>query len=101
MTKVSDWIYTECGTGAFRIVVGGDPGCIADRVAFVGKTPRVRIRNDYQGVLRGTYDDGTEYTKRQWPEFLNWCEGYKGDDCNDPESRKWCDNMLKALGYEL
>lgn len=101
MTRVTNWMMDSDGIGAFRMVVGGDPENIADRVAFVEKTPRVRIRDDSLGVYHGTYDDDTPYTERRWPEFLDWCSGHKGDGCDDPESRAWCDRMLVALGYEL
>ncbi len=34
-------------------------------------------------------------------DHLNWYEGSKGEDCNDPESREWCDNALRDMGYVL
>ena len=102
MTKVTDWMMDSDGIGAFRMIVGGDPENIAHRVAFIEKTPRVRIREDYLGLQVQWDDAGNRVGEtRQWPEFLNWCSGYKGDGCNDPESRAWCDRMLIALGYEL
>lgn len=91
MKIASAWIEVENGIGAMRIKKGGDPDNIDDRVAFIEKTPRVRIRE--------------AFLLSHMPEimdFLNWCErDFKGDGPNDPESRAWCDTMLLALGYTL
>jgi hypothetical protein len=97
--KVSDWIVVD-GHCATRIIEGGDVDNVADRVAFIEKTPRFRV-----GVM-GLEDD--------WKDCNNWEYGPKGDggswDENheklgqygfDPDSREWCDNRLKELGYEL
>jgi len=97
MKKITPWI--EADGCAFRTLVGADPEDIDSRVAFIEKTPRVRIRSAYLGRYERTYDDGTPYVERQWEDFLNWCEGYKGSGPDDEESRAWCDNMLKALGF--
>jgi hypothetical protein len=83
--KISPWIYIE--DAAVRILAGSDIEKISNRVAFIEKTPRVRIRNG------GMHSD--------FPDFLNWCEGYKGEGPLDPISQAWCDTMLVALGYEL
>jgi hypothetical protein len=87
---------------AVRVINGGDINNIADRIAFIEKTPRVRIRCYTIGEQKMFNDRGdTVRTDRQWPDFLNWCEGYKGDGADDALSRKWCDQMLVALGYTL
>ncbi len=84
MKTLSDWIVVD-QYFATRIIEGGDVNNIADRVAFIEKTPRIRIR--HYGMGAAERDD------------LNWASGYKGDDGFDLESRQWCDRMLSALGY--
>lgn len=100
MIKISGWVSGEgC---AYRYVVGKDGTLAENRVAFIEKTPRIRIREDYLGSTLTWSDSGdVAYRERQWPEWLDWCSGDKGDGPNDTESRAWCDGMLKALGYEL
>lgn len=82
-----------------RCKAGTDGSSISDRVAFIEKTPRVRIRQETS-------------TNRIHPDWLNWAEGPKGDGgSGDPEaeqlygfyppSRQWCDAMLPLLGYDL
>lgn len=84
--KLSQWINEDhC---SMRCIEGTDPEVVANRVAFIEKTPRVRVAraespsNDWQG----------------------WHEGPKG--CSEEygryaPSREWCDEQLKMLGYEL
>lgn len=84
--KVTEWITVEDGCGATRAILGKDPDLIENRVAFIEKTPRVRIRD-----MR--FAPGSDY--------LNWASGFRGDGPNDEESREWCDKMLALLGYEL
>lgn len=107
VTRVSDWIVVD-GYCAGRIVEGGDINKIADRVAFIEKTPRVRIRR------YGTpFGDAREARDK---DFLNWCEGneWEASGCGAdqdaeklgaygfcPQARAWCDRMLVMLGYEL
>jgi hypothetical protein len=68
-----------------------------NRVAFIERTPQVRIRPSWMGV---DYFDGI--ASRQWPDFLNWVEGYKGEGPDDQASKDWCDAVLKATGtYEM
>ena len=100
--KVTDWMMDSDGIGAFRMVQGGDPENIGHRVAFIEKTPRVRIRPAHFREHRGTYEDGGEYVEYHWAEHLDWAaRDFKGSGADDPESRAWCDAMLKLLGYEL
>ena len=94
--KVSPWIVFEeiC---AVRIIEGGDVNNVADRVAFIEKTPRVRI-------MPFVWDD---------TDWQHWHQGPKGSGGGDghlpenklygfyPPSRKWCDEQLISLGYEL
>ena len=93
--RVSPWIIDEhC---AFRTLEGANPDDISTRVAFIEKTPRVRI---------GPFKDRDS-------DYLNWEEGPKGpggpdgdDPANKlyghyPPSREWCDQRLKELGYDV
>jgi hypothetical protein len=73
---------------SFRYVIGTDPEEVENRVAFIEKTPRVRVK------------PYTEYLE----DHKNWEQGPKG--CS-PEygtykpSRDWCDKRLLELGYEF
>lgn len=82
---VSEWLDED--HASMRVIAGSDPSIIANRVAFIEKTPRVRVG--------------------PWEEFecgKNWFEGPKG--CA-PEygkyqpSRDWCDEQLLQLGYVI
>ena len=100
MYKITPWIVNEEYGCAYRHIVGADPEDITKRVALIEKSPRVRIRSAFLRLDKGRYEDGEEYTIERWPEHLDWCYGDKGDGHADPESRQWCDAMLKLLGYE-
>ena len=93
--KVSDWIVVD-GYCAARIVEGGDIERVADRVAFIEKTPRVR---------------SIPFTCHR-EEQGKWHQGPKGCGGNIEEdgetvygfyqpSRDWCDKELIKMGYEL
>ena len=86
LNVLSPWIAVE-GHCATRVYAGTDPDVIANRVAFIEKTPRVRV-NPFTAV-----DD-----------FLNWSGGPKGcgEECgNYTPSREWCDQELVKMGYIL
>lgn len=85
--RVSEWVIVG-GHGAARIIEGGDPNNVNHRVAFIEKTPRVRIRSAFLG-------------RNQWEDFLNWADGPKGNGAFDENSRTWCDTALKLFGYKL
>lgn len=102
MQKLTKWIVTECGTGAYRAIECTDGKHIGNRIAFIEKTPRVRIREYHLGTDFHFNDAGDVVKEeRRWPEHLDWCYGPKGDSHLDIESRKWCDRMLVAMGYTL
>lgn len=93
MMKLSGWIVVD-GYCATRIIEGGDFKNVADRVAFIEKTPRVRI---------------APHSTEDW---INWESGPKGDGgCLEADgetiygfyqpSRDWCDEKLVEMGYEL
>lgn len=81
--------------GAYRAILGTDGDDIANRVAFVEKTPRIRIRRMVS--TRGpTSPTGEEN------DWLNWAVGpIKGDGPEDVEAREWCDTALVLFGYEV
>lgn len=99
-TRVSGWIQDQ-GPYAehccFIYVEGGDPNNVADRVAFIEKTPRVRVKS--QGL------DGVDR-----PD--SWRSGPKGaGGSGDAQaqglygyykpSRCWCERHLRRMGYIL
>jgi len=99
--QVAPWVIREdC---AIRHIAGTDPDDVRARVAFIEKTPRVRIREHYMGTQRLinwlSNEPGRE--ERLWPEHCDWCYGDKGNGPDDEESQQWCDAMLKLLGYTL
>lgn len=95
--QLSDWIVVD-DCCAMRIIKASDPAVIANRIAFIEKTPRIRIR---------------PFSKSEYHEQNNWRQGEKGmggSDGNIPEnglygfyqpSRDWCDEQLLKMGYEL
>lgn len=98
--KLSPWTIYD-GYCAFRYIIGTDPEVIANRVAFIEKTPRVRIR-----PWNSRDEDAHDH--------LNWESGPKGSGCSgdfdpkqegaygfDQSSRDWCDKKLRHMGYQL
>lgn len=101
------------GHCATRIVKHGDLNNIRHRVAFIEKTPRVCINNSLTEFDYGVHYATIECNQNGMggatspEEFIGkrsiWIEGYKGssDYGMDRESRSWCDEMLKAMGWEV
>ena len=86
--KAGPWIFED--GGAMRVAYSWDgkeqlPNIVKNRVAFIEKTPRIRIRSEMEG----------------YPDWLNWASGDKGNGPTDPDSLKWCDLALIVFGYEL
>jgi hypothetical protein len=93
LVEVSDWIPYQ-GYCAMRIVAGQDPAQLGARVAFIEKTPRVRV---------------VPYTDLV-SDHHNWRSGPRGSsEAADggpgygqlPASRAWCDAELARLGYDV
>ena len=95
--RLSPWTSLD-GYSAMRFVEETDPEYVANRVAFIEKTARIRI---------------APFTTIPH-DSRNWKEGHRGSSCSgdrdasvvmaygfDPESRAWCDRELVALGYVL
>jgi hypothetical protein len=78
----------------------GHPDDISKRLAVIEKTPRVRIRDAYHRLEVFEYNDGTPGVRERWPEFLDWCQGQKGDGPEDEESRSWCERVLTAMEHK-
>jgi len=93
LVKVSDWI-TYQGYCAMRIVAGQDPAQLGARVAFVEKTPRVRVApyTDLAGD-HGNWRSGP----RGSSEEADGGPGYGRLQA----SRAWCDAELARLGYDV
>lgn len=82
--KVSPWTPVPGAKYcSMRFVEGTDPKNVANRVAFIEKTPRVRAQ---------PFSDVPD-------DCHNWHYGYKGDGGWDKDSQGWCDAQLLALGY--
>ena len=100
--KLSPWIDEDhC---SMRVVAGTDPKIAANRIAFIEKTPRVRILAGYYGVERN--DDLLKHNISVCSVGENniWISGRKGNgqECGKyAPSRKWCDDMLILFGHEL
>lgn len=92
---LSDWTLVEetCWT---RYRLPGSPTCIEDRVAFIEKTPRVRVSSSQysvevskSGMARGIDADA-------WISAPH-LKGPQGEDVE--ERQAWCDELLKLLGW--
>ena len=92
--KIGPWVAVketyngiEHIVGMTRVKIGGDVDNISDRIAFIEKTPRIRIRPADHGV--------------EGNDFLNWAaRSFKGDGPDDKDSMNWCNQALKLFGYE-
>lgn len=77
------WHYHKDGTGRFLIEWGGDPNEIKDRIAFIEKSPRIRIASAYNLA----------------EDAKNWAYGDKGRGLHDEESAAWCIKALEVFGW--
>ena len=89
--NLSDWIIID-NYCAIRIVKGGKVDNVSDRVAFIEKSPRVRV-NKNKLCMENSHTCTTSDA---------WLYGGRGSNeyGRDVDSRKWCDDMLKLLGWE-
>jgi hypothetical protein len=88
--KLSPWTMVNeyC---AMRYIEGTDSNDIANRVAFIEKSARVRV-NPY------------DYNQDLIYDCYNWYSGFRGHSPEYGEyqpSRDWCDSELIKMGYEL
>ena len=81
--ELSDWIVID-GYCATRVYKNSRPDVIMNRVAFIEKTPRIRV---------------AKYSEKD--DQKNWYYGPRGtsDYGFDEESRNWCDLELRKRGY--
>lgn len=83
--KLSAWMADpDGGHCSMRIIEGTDPSEVANRVAFIEKTPRVRIK---------AFDPNQDWK--------GWHQAWKGDDGWDAVAQGWCDAHLQAMGYDV
>jgi hypothetical protein len=84
--KVSEWLPVPDSECFMRVIEGTDPSVVANRVAFIEKTPRVRVK---------------PWTEED--DWKNWQQGPKGglDYGKDNNSRVWCNHRLPELGYQI
>lgn len=83
--KLSPWTVDPTAEHcAMRFIEGTDPDNVANRVAFIEKTPRVRFR---------VFTEQADWT--------GWHSGWKGDDGHCVVARGWCDTHLQSLGYNV
>ncbi|QGT54457.1 hypothetical protein b3_0214 [Synechococcus phage B3] len=98
MIKTTPWLIID-NYCAFRAIEGTDPNLIENRIAFIEKTPRVRISSYH-------------HNENRLEDFKNWECGPSGTGgSGSPEeeetygfyqpSREWCDEKLISMGYEL
>jgi len=85
--ELTEWIVVD-GFCATRILVGGDVNNIDDRIAFIEKTPRVRVNQN------------------EWefgPKGKGGCIEIEGQTIYGfyQPSRDWCDERLTEMGYKL
>lgn len=92
--ELSDWIMI--GHCAVRIKIHGNINNIEDRVAFIEKTPRVRVSKYSYGVET---KDGQGVVGQEQDAWLYGPKGSSDYGLNN-RSIEWCDNMLKLLGWE-
>ncbi len=105
--RLSPWIVIE-GHCATRVLEGTDPAVVANRIAFIEKTPRVRLERR-RGHFSLERPDGIgcgEAPTDGWLSGPRGCGGSLEVDGETiygfyPPSRQWCDAMLRLLGYEI
>lgn len=94
--ELTEWVVVD-GHCAARYLVGEDQSEIKNTMAFIEKTPRIRL---------------LDFSNKD-NERLAWLQGYKGAGGSEgdnpdnelygfyPKSREWCDEILTKLGYKL
>lgn len=85
--KVSPWVVIE-GYCATRVIQGGNPFHVEDRVAFIEKSPRVLVDGEWLYGPKGAGGSGGDDPKNLLYGFY-------------PPSRQWCDEQLLAAGAIL
>lgn len=96
--ELSDWIVVDeyCAT---RVYKNSDPNVVGNRVAFIEKTARVR-----KEMYDHSREESVDCYKWEYGNKYQTGHGNHEEEGNygfDVESREWCDNRLKELGYEL
>ena len=98
---LSDWIMDENNCCAMRILKGGDPEKVSDRVAFIEKTPRVRVSpasgSQAYVEVNGDSIHSSDTNVEVWIYGGNHRSSEYG---HNEDAREWCDQILKTLGHE-
>jgi hypothetical protein len=84
---LSEWIILD-GDYATRIILDTDVKEVKNRIAFIEKTPRIRV-----------LPYNSEYT-----DWTNWYYNSGLGSCDrglDQDARDWCDQELIKRGYTL
>ena len=86
--QITDWMPDpDAPHCAMRCIAGTDPAEVGNRVAFIEKTPRVRIAPFSE---EGDWKNWEEGPKGRAPEYGQYAP-----------SRQWCDARLAELGYMM
>lgn len=106
--RLSPWIVLPGDYCAMRTLLGADPADVSKRVAFIEKSPRVRVfADDYAWQNRDSVHTCGSAERDAWlygPKGSGGADGQVPENRlygYDPDSRAWADNLLRALGYEL
>lgn len=106
--KLSKWIVVD-GYCATRVFFDTDPADVRNRLAFIEKAPRVKLTVGKYGIENEIKNNVSCCGA---PRSSAWIFGPKGSGGSgdaekegnygfNSESRKWCDDILILLGYEL
>lgn len=105
--KLSPWIIVHeyCAT---RVLFGTDPNDVKNRVAFIEKTPRVRLKS-WQCAPEMIRRNVSSCTGTETDYWLYGSKGSGGSGDHEAQgnygfhqpAREWCDAVLRLLGYEF
>lgn len=95
--KTTPWIIVA-GYCATRYLADADHTNPANRIAFIEKTPRVRI-----AAFTNADEDSDKWFYGPKGQGGGWDEDHEkeGNYGFHPESRQWCDRQLIDLGYTI
>lgn len=91
--NISDWVVDE--DSAYRYILGTDKNNPNNRLAMIGKSPRIQVVDRFCWQETKDMEHGITVSDDSIHSF--WIYGFKGPDCYDEDSRRWCDQMLKTI----
>jgi hypothetical protein len=85
-TKLSKWIVVNeyCAT---RVIRGTNPEDVANRIAFIEKSPRVLLNGEWVYGPKGSGGSGDPEKEQNYGFY--------------PRSREWADEELRKAGFDL